>query len=118
MRSSGTFTVPRWTVPPKPVGTFRPVRVLKTVVFPEPAKPTRPIFILTLVRETVARARGGGSCGRLPSSRPPWPETGMSESPPDIRVGRGSASWRVGARWSRGAAPAGLRAHLPVPAGS
>ena len=37
--------VPRCTSPPKPVGTLRPVSVLKTVVFPEPAKPTRPTLM-------------------------------------------------------------------------
>src|SRR5262252_7247088 len=45
MRSSGTLTVPRCTSPPNPVAAPRPVSVLKTVVFPEPAKPTRPTLM-------------------------------------------------------------------------
>src|SRR5438309_6079317 len=45
MRSSGTLTAPRWTSPPNPVGTLSPVNVLKTVVLPEPANPTRPTFM-------------------------------------------------------------------------
>src|SRR5688572_32272833 len=45
MRSSGTLTAPRCTSPPKPVGTLSPVNVLKTIVLPEPANPTRPTFI-------------------------------------------------------------------------
>src|SRR5262245_45944308 len=45
MRASGTRTVPMRSSPPKPTGTSRPVMVLKTVVLPEPGKPTSPIFI-------------------------------------------------------------------------
>ncbi len=45
MRSSGTFTVPSRTSPPNPTGASSPVMELKTVVFPEPANPTRPIFM-------------------------------------------------------------------------
>ena len=45
MRSSGTLTAPKCTSPPKPVGTWSEVNVLKTVVLPEPANPTRPTFI-------------------------------------------------------------------------
>src|SRR5690349_22340630 len=51
MRSSGTLTVPMCTSPPNPVGTPSAVSVLKTVVFPEPAKPTRPTFMQHLVRD-------------------------------------------------------------------
>jgi len=40
-----TRTVPSRTSPPNVVGTSRPVSVLKTVVLPDPANPTRPIFI-------------------------------------------------------------------------
>src|SRR5688572_5896462 len=46
VRSSGTRTAPSRTSPPYPTGTARPVIVLKTVVFPEPANPTSPIFIV------------------------------------------------------------------------
>jgi hypothetical protein len=70
MRSSGTLTVPKCTSPPNPVGTPRPVSVLKTVVFPEPAKPTRPTLIEDLERltdrERVSMQHRAMSNARLP----------------------------------------------------
>src|SRR5207249_10245314 len=64
MRSSGTLTAPRWTSPPNPVGTLSPVNVLKTVVLPEPANPTRPTFmessrVLQPLQQSVSRVTGG-----------------------------------------------------------
>jgi hypothetical protein len=49
--------------PPNPVGTPRPVSVLKTVVFPEPAKPTRPTF-MRAPRPLRDRERVSTSCAR------------------------------------------------------
>src|SRR5438876_10345892 len=51
IRSSGTRTVPTRISPPNPLGTSSPVRTLKTLVFPEPAKPTSPIFMWTAAQE-------------------------------------------------------------------
>src|SRR5262245_29618170 len=42
--------------PPKPTGTCSPVIVLNTVVLPDPANPTRPIFIYG--RDAPAAADG------------------------------------------------------------
>src|SRR5258706_476567 len=62
MRASGTLIIPRFALsfaPPKPVSLARPVSVLKTVVLPEPAKPTRPIFM----GAAYARAAGPNASG-------------------------------------------------------
>jgi hypothetical protein len=42
------------------VGTLRPVRVLKTVVFPEPAKPTSPTFIVAVEPRRVRNREASG----------------------------------------------------------
>src|SRR6185295_5194177 len=55
---------PRWTSPPNPAATFMPVSVLKTVVFPEPAKPTRPTF---MPQNTQALQKAHYPAAELPS---------------------------------------------------
>src|SRR6478752_9027901 len=58
-RSSGTLTTPTWSsIPPNPpVSAWPRVRVLKTVVLPDPARPTMAICIRGLSPGSVARAR-------------------------------------------------------------
>src|SRR3954454_863742 len=58
-RSSGTLTTPtlRVTPPYPPVSAWPRVRVLKTVVLPDPASPTMAICIRGLSPGSVARAR-------------------------------------------------------------
>src|SRR6476646_6213162 len=74
IRSSGTLTVPMCTSPPNPVGTPRPVSVLQTVVFPEPAKPTRPTFTEHLVHYVIANEYrlSGARCQTLVRDLTEW----------------------------------------------
>src|SRR6266566_7372468 len=66
-RSSGTLTTPTWSsIPPKPpVSAWPRVSVLKTVVLPDPARPTMAICIGRLSPTPAARSRGGRSWSRL-----------------------------------------------------
>src|SRR5688500_8342520 len=74
MRASGTRTVPMRSSPPNPTGTARPVMVLNTVVLPDPAKPTSPIFIGWPSSRVPGRSRRAPPTpARCGSRRLPWP---------------------------------------------